>query len=204
MPQRHVQHVGIKQWTRSRREATGQAFAGLFPGMFPAHRQGAWAESQLVPASHRPQAAPSRDSAPEPPASTKGGYNKPRGDRVLGSSQNSSPCSAAIPIFDFLAEKPGTDHGGRYLGVAASREAAFRLRVPRDGISGFPISIPATEPGSAKPRRRTHARNCTIKRCVSTAILSRRKQLPVIPWGLNDQCVFRQWMGLCLFSFSFS
>lgn len=65
--------------------------------------------------------------------------------------------------------------------LPASREAAFRLRVPRDGISGFPISIPATEPGSAKPRRRTHACNCTIKRCVNTAILSRRKQLPVTP-----------------------
>lgn len=68
----------------------------------------------------------------------------------------------------------------------------------------FPISIPATEPCSAKPRRRTHACNCTIKGCVNTAILSRRKQLPKIPPGLKDQYAFQQWMGLCLFSFSFS
>lgn len=38
--QRHVQHSGIRQWTRSRREVTGQAFAGIFPGIFSAHRQG--------------------------------------------------------------------------------------------------------------------------------------------------------------------
>lgn len=77
--------------------------------------------------------------------------------------------------------------------LPGGREAAFRLRVPRDGISGFPISIPATEPRSAGPGRGTHACNCTIKPCVNSAILSRRKQqLPTIPRGLKDQCAFRQ------------
>lgn len=113
------------------------------------------------------------------------------------------PCWAAIPIFGFLPEKAGTDPW-RYLGAAASQEAAFRLCVLQDRINHFLISIPATEPCSAKPRRKTHVCNCTIKCCVNTAILSRRKHFPTIPWGLKDQCVFRQWMGLCLFSFSSS
>lgn len=62
IPQRHVQHAGIRQWIRSRAEATGQAFPGIFPGIFPAHSQGAWAGSQLVPSGSAKQGLGTRTS----------------------------------------------------------------------------------------------------------------------------------------------
>lgn len=107
---------------------------------------------------------PAGTCQPQPPGSAKQGLGTRTSCFHQGQLQQTNRCHSfgLQPKFQSLLgcnshlwcpEKPGTDHGGRYLGAAASQEAAFRLPVPRDGISGFsfPLAFQPQSPALQSP-----------------------------------------------------